>query len=339
MPYGKILYKQRGADRRRSAASTIQAAARKRAFTKARGGLKTVTAIQRKPFVPKQIKNTASIATLSAAVKQLQQSKLGEAQKRAETFVWDKTDDQPLFPIESKKPICFCLNGFVDRDYDNGTRARTMIYTTTTNGHGAAMQRFEPWDAPWETTNESVNPHWANQDDVVSQEIYQPLGTKVTFEFDITNVPANMWKQYIRIDIVKPRKVINISTQHHLKMPTGLGQFSYLAENNVIDRNFINPTYWKKIKTIWIPISNQTGVAKYFQVRRTITRSYKNNKPFKPDLNASKPVLNKYAPFHDLVDPKDLEWCVISSSIDPAMFNRVAILRHTSWRDQNGVSA
>ena len=86
MPVGK--WKNRGASRRYSAASTIQAAARKRAFTKARGGLKTVKAIQRKPFVPKIVKNTASIATLSAAVKQLQNSKLGEFQKRTETFVW-----------------------------------------------------------------------------------------------------------------------------------------------------------------------------------------------------------------------------------------------------------
>lgn len=310
--------------------------ARQNKFAKARTA---VAKIQRKPYVPRVVKNTQSVYQLANAVKRLQQSRLGEYQKRAEKFEWLKTNDQALFPVEGKKPMCFCLNGFVDRDYDTGARARTMIYTTTANGHGAAFERFTPFTPPWSGINESVDPHWASEDDLVSQEVYQPLGTKVTFEFAISNVPANMWNQYIRIDIVKPRKILNISTQHHLKMPTGLGQFSYLAENSMLKRNFINPTYWKTVKTIWIPVSNNTGAAKYFQVTRTITRSYKNDKPFKPDLNASDPVLNKYAPFHDLVDPRDLEWCVISSSIDSNMFDRVSILRQTSWRDQNGTTA
>ena len=50
MPYrsnsGKYTAKRAGAAR------TIQAAARKRAFTKARGGLKKVARIQRQPYAP-----------------------------------------------------------------------------------------------------------------------------------------------------------------------------------------------------------------------------------------------------------------------------------------------
>ena len=198
MPVGK--WKNRGASRRYSAASTIQAAARKRAFTKARGGLKAVKAIQRKPYVPKIIKNTASIATLSAAVKRLQESKLGEFQTRAEEFSWIKSVDSASTPFLTDKPLCFNLNGFTDRDYDTGVQSRTMMYHTTANGTGTAFKRFEEWDSPFSTVNTSVDPHWGTNDDVVSKEVYQPLGTSVKFEFLLSDVPANYETNYIRID-------------------------------------------------------------------------------------------------------------------------------------------
>ena len=336
MPVGK--WKNRGASRRYSAASTIQAAARKRAFTKARGGLKTVKAIQRKPFVPKIVKNTASIATLSAAVKQLQNSKLGEFQKRTETFVWTSGSDLSSIPFDSARPLCFNLNGFTDRDYDNGAQARTMMYRTNLDGTGISAKRFEDWVAPYEITNLSVNAHWGD-DDQVSKECYKPLGTKVTFEFEIGSVAAGSTTHWIRIDIDKPRKMLNISTQHHLKMPTGIGQFAKLTEQYMLNRNFINKTYWEVKKTIFIPIKNDSGVTKQINLQRTISRSYKNAKPFRPDLNASQAVADKYAPFHDVVDPRDIEWCLISHNLGSNNFNRMSILRHTSWRDQNGTSA
>lgn len=331
-----MLWKSRGAARRASAASTIQAAARKRAFTKARGGLKTVTAIQRKPYIPKQIKNTASIATLSAAVKQLQNSKLGEFQKRAETFVWTQTEAGSI-PWDSARPLCFNLNGFTDRDYDNGTQARTMMYRTNLDGTGISAKRFEDWDAPYESTNSSVNAHWGD-DDQVSKECYKPLGTKVQFEFEVGSVTAGSTTHWIRIDVVKPKKMLNISTQHHLKMPTGIGQFAKLTEQYMLNRNFINKTYWYVAKTMWIPIKNDSGVTKQINVQKTIKRSYQNAKPFRPDLNASQSVAGKYAPFHDVVDPRDIEWCVISHNLG-TNFNRMSVLRHTSWRDQNGTAA
>ena len=65
-------------------------------------------------------------------------------------------------------------------------------------------------------------------------------GTSVKFEFLLTDVPANYETNYIRIDVVRPKKMINISTQHHLKMPTGVGQFANLASNYMLERNFIN---------------------------------------------------------------------------------------------------
>ncbi len=330
MPYGKSTaikntraksYAARGRDARQNKVATARTA---------------VAKIQRKPYVPRIVKNTQSVYQLANAVKKLQLSRLGEFQKRAETFVWAKNNDTTV-PFSSSHPLCFNLNGFTDRDYDNGTQTRTMMYQTATNGTGVSFKRFQDWVAPFETTNSSVNAHWGD-DDQVSKECYKPLGTKVTFEFEIAAQPAGYPTQWIRIDVVKPKKMLNISTQHHLKMPTGIGQFAKLTEQYMLDRNFINKVYWQRIKTIYIPITNNTSVSKQINLQRTVMRSYKNDKPFRPDLNASQAVAGKYAPFHDVVDPRDIEWCVISHNLGTHL-NRMSVLRHTSWRDHNGTSA
>ena len=107
----------------------------------------------------------------------------------------------------------------------------------------------------------------------------------------------------------------------------------------MLERNFINKMYWQVKKTIWIPVRNNSGHTKNISLHATVNRSYKGDKPFRPDMNASNPAASKYAPFHDIVDPRDLEWCVISHSIGAAYLNRMTILRRTSWRDQNGTSA
>ena len=91
--------------KRASAARTIQAAARKRAFTKARGGLKKVARIQRQPYAPQRVKNTASIATLSRAVNRLQKQQLGQYQKLCQQTGFYPSGVGSGF--SRTRPICF----------------------------------------------------------------------------------------------------------------------------------------------------------------------------------------------------------------------------------------
>jgi hypothetical protein len=74
--------------------------------------------------------------------------------------------------------------------------------------------------------------------------------TKVLFEFEFNNLAPGDRTRYARIDIIRPRKHILQSNRHLLAMPVGLGQFGDLTQNYMLERNFINKTYWKVVKTM-----------------------------------------------------------------------------------------
>lgn len=160
--------------------------------------------------------------------------------------------------------------------------------------------------------------------------------TKVLIEFEFNNLAPGDRTRYARIDIIRPRKHILQSNRHLLAMPVGLGQFGDLTQNHMLERNFINKTYWKVVKTMWIPVFNKSGVNKSFTTVRSVMRSYKNEGVIRCDLNAADSVGNLYPTIQENVPPHEQEWCVISCDIVP---NRLSVLRHTSWRDQNGTSA
>ena len=61
--------------------------------------------------------------------------------------------------------------------------------------------------------------------------------------------------EYIRIDIVRPKKEIPESIHHQLVMPNGLGQFTNLARNDsMINRGYINKELWDIKKTVWLKL-------------------------------------------------------------------------------------
>ena len=97
--------------KRRGAARTIQAAARKRAFTRKRTGLRTVGRIQRRMYVPQRVKNTASIATLSTAVRRLQTQAIGPYQKRLENLELDAAD-MGTNNFSGGRPLAVQMNDF-----------------------------------------------------------------------------------------------------------------------------------------------------------------------------------------------------------------------------------
>ena len=80
-------------------------------------------------------------------------------------------------------------------------------------------------------TARDLNPHIKAQDDVVSPEAYKPLGTSVKLEFEFNAYPANERDCYMRIDVIRPRKILLDSIYHDLTMPKGLGQFCNLGPN------------------------------------------------------------------------------------------------------------
>lgn len=293
-----------------------------------------------KPTATYVANNRNAIMTLSRQVRNLQMSSLGLFQKRAEQLTWIKSSDSSNYPFQGSKPLCFCLNQFNGRDTQTGNNEKAPMFFTNTSGNGEVFKRFGVWvPSPLTGADRDLNPHIADIDDVVSPEAYKPLGTSVKFEFEFNDYPANERASYMRIDVIRPRKLLLDSIYHDLTMPKGLGQFTNLSEHYMLNRNLINTTYWEIVQTKWIKVSNDSGVNKGVTRFATINRSYKNSPVIKTDLNSqsagSNPVT--YPMFHQKVDPRQLEWCVISTGF--RIPERMSILRKISWRDQNGTSA
>lgn len=308
------------------------AAARKAKFAKNRTA---VAKIQRKPFVPRVVKNTQSVYQLARAVKQLQTRQLGNFQKRNESC---SLATGTLF---NQRPIAFCANQFVGTPGTAGaSHCPTWKVTIDAAGiyHTTLDQRFAGYDLWPGTVNDAYNPHWGSMDDVVSSEVHTPVSTSLLFEFSqaLWNSSTPTW---IRIDVVKPRKVVEKSPQHLLTMPEGLPQFQQLACNDVRNRNTINSTYWGHVvKTKWIKLqsTSQSATTALTVIRRCRINLKFPQKQFKTDFDAH--IDNLEAHFREQIPPKDLYWVVVSTS-DTSGNVKTDIHRKICWRDSHGVAA
>lgn len=280
--------------------------------------------------------NRNAIMTLSRQVKSLQLSQLGPAQKKSEWLNWDLSQHGTTYPFDSVHPMGFCLNQFIGGKNTGGQAQNSPLYMTNSIGNGTIFTRFVKWQPPAFQVNSAVNAHWSD-DDLVSPELYKPLGTSVLVELQFHNIPVATPDMWIRFDIVAPKKRIPQSLYHELVMPFGLGQFTSLAKGGITSRNTINTQYWDIRKTIWVKANNDTGANKSITKYVKINRSYRNSKPLRPDLDASPAIGGNYPTFDMMIDSKDLEWLVISCG--DTIPNTVKILRHMTWRDQHGTSA
>ena len=115
--------------------------------------------------------------------------------------------------------------------------------------------------------------------------------------------------------------MLRAGTIHELNMPNGLGQFTHIADTNMMYRNFINKTYWYVKQTKWIKIANTTGTDKQIQRVFTIKRTFKNDGYIRCDLDAYNP--GDTAPnFYENVSPHQLEWLIITPASNFPSFER-----------------
>lgn len=312
----------------RSRADTRAAAGRVARQAKFAANRTAVAKILRKPYVPTNVKQNASLMQLSRAVNRLQHQQLGLYQKRSEKMSITSATDG----FDRTYPLAFCLNQFNDA----GDLHAQMFKVNPTTGAGELCKRFELQNmgsvygsTPGAYT--PYNPHWGSNDDTPSAEAYQPLGTKVRFEVEFEAVPQSAEPKWIRIDIVTPKKQYIMSATHELTMPIGLLQFSNIARGDMLSRNWINPSMWT-VKTKWCKLENKQATTASLKKIITISRSFKNSKLIKPDYNST-----TGANFMTNVPYMQKEWCIISCG-DSAP-TTVNIQRFTSWRDQHGVAA
>ncbi|AXQ65668.1 MAG: putative capsid protein [Circoviridae sp.] len=247
MPFGKY-----STAKRRGAASTIQAAARKRAFTKNRKGLRTVGRIQRKMFVPQRIKNTASISSLSTAVRRLQKSQIGPYQKRLEHVELDSAD-MGSDDFNFERPICFQMN-----DFTNDCKLHT---TNLTTHNSMQLKGWTQMPSQFTGGLAKYDQFWATNDCEVSKLRYLPIKCdfKLTLSGRLSETDVPIW---VRVDFLRPNRVLPSSGSHDLNLPSGLYSLAHQITtiNDPVAVNDINPLYWRKVrKSKWLKLSPRAG--------------------------------------------------------------------------------
>ena len=331
MPYGtsrKRAARSFGASRT-SAAKTIQAAARRRAFTKARGGLKSVSRIQRQPYAPRLIKNTASIAQLSRAVKTLQGRQLGDFQSNRERLGF-----QPDGYFTTAKPMCFCVSDFVQYTTDVGAPTWVTNLNDGANKHSNFVTQTRSYMIA--NTNEKNFYDFKQGDNTASKVLYAPISSTLNFEVHKGAMAPGDEPLVVRIDIVRQKKTLVTATRV-LKLPESIGGLGNLCVENAGNRNRYNKQYFEVLQTKYLYLNNRTGSA-----TTEIRKQCKIHVPLakygylRPDADAEDNAGN-YTDWYNNTDTSKQIWCVMSFSSQSALASvDINIHRENRWRDQHG---
>lgn len=347
MPYG-------GHQRRVNNYFKRNKSARHAKFTANRTANKAVRTIQRKPYVPKLAKNTASIRVLANQVRKLQSAQYGQIQSQilswqlpaATSTPWDKLS------LWRGSPVGFALNDFTEdaRVY----QVYTVADTTTDRINRLPWQKFNgvfgagSQDAS-NMTYLKENSYWkTHQDNKASKEFYLPISSELQFEFSRSMVAGDETES-VRIDIIRLKKALPKSAFENTFLPAGLIGLQHLAAKEMLDRNKINPAYFEIVRTKFLYFTNTAKQAANTD-RRTIRRYFKHKQIFprkvlKTDTEAydENEMATDYmddASWIDVMDPTKVYWCVInfSTTSESERHWDMSIQRVNKWRDLHGTN-
>lgn len=320
MPYGQRQYVKRtnfGASR----ASNRVAAGRMARQAKFAKNRTAVAKIQNRAYVPRVVKNTASVMQLSRAVQRLQQSQIGFAQKKIDQ--WSYTSNA----FTNMQPFCLCLQQmFTSAKVYQCASATGAItgtpFTLQDNQYGAGMKQFDMWRG--------------DNDDSVSPEVFRPTFIELLIELEVS-MSASDETQRVRFDIVRPKKVLVKSAGdagHDLTLPDGLAAFQRIADERITTQQAINPTYFTKKMTRWVKVSNNTSPSSAKVIRRIIKiKHFFDKRDVKCDVDAASGET-----FLTNVDPRNLDWLIMSNS-EGASNIKIDLRRISHYRDPHGVSS
>lgn len=339
MPYARTYRTTRAG--RKARYSRTSAAGRTASVAKARaGGNKAVARTQKKRYVPKVVKNTASIFTLARQVKALQKSQIGQYQKNYEHAAIGSTINTHTWA--QTQPFLFALNDFTPGSpiyvgsEDLTTYPGTGIPGYVIDGH---WSKFTPVFAQLGSSS-----YWKGaNDDEASRHSYLPLGTSVTFNLQCPNLSVHDF-YWVRIDVIRMKKDLLNSNAHQLSLPKNVQALGKMAADDLTHRNKFNSTYFQVIQTKWIKMTNNTDAAK--SVHRYCKINYRfKDKVLKLDMEGDiHTATGEVTPnFVSNMPQDEIIWCLLSTSQNnTASANKGKIqcqmTREISYRDSEGVA-
>lgn len=303
---------------RRSAYGKFTRSNRSKAVAKARGKVKRIL---KKPYVPRILKNTQSVAALSRSVLKLQRQQLGLYQVARHGYSAPSNDST----FTDSRPICFPINNF-----DAGAN----IFTCDGSGADVVKGTFSNFMYPM-GSSEMYNYWEGTYNDTVSDIAYLPISTQLEFHFE-SNMSAVQQPIWIRVDIVRQKKFLPDTTSHDLYLPNSLIGLSKMAVTKT--PNQYNREYFDVLQTKWVKLDRADAThsgAMLMQKRIKMSHTFPN-KLIKIDESPGTSTSDHT--FHTNVQPKDMIWCVMNCSHGGVPNLNVDIVRTCRWRDQHGVA-
>lgn len=319
---------------------------------------KAVNRVQNKLYVPKQIKNSASINVLANQVKKLQLSQMGRLQSKIQSWRFPVAIDLSLNPhwdtlsLWRGSPMCFALNDFT-KDA-RVTQGYTDPNLTVSTYNYQKWSDFNGLDGAGDMDDSALtylkdNIYWkTEQDNTVSKEYYLPIKSDLMLEFSraMTNTEET---ECVRIDIIKAKNIKIPSIFEQTTLPTGLAGLTNLAAKEMFERNKLNSRYFTRVKTKYLYFKNNNSHDANTD-RRTIRKYFKwsqrfPDKPLKTDYRAYDQ--NEQTSEHmsdaqwiDVIDPKEIYWMLISVSTTSNSDRhwKFSMMRTNYWRDPVGTN-
>ena len=234
----------------RSARTASQKSARYAKTAAARTRNKAVKRVYRRAAtVPRTIvgTNTKAITTLARQVKSLQNQQLGSFQKNWEHMSFS---DTTTAKFQAATPICFAMNNFLTQSH---------VYaglTDTTSVPGKSVPGYLQVGT-WAKQQPLFHPeydYWRGaNDDIAGPTHYRPISTTVNFSFRCEQ--ASRTDLWVRLDIIKARKILTNTNVNKLLLPNNVQCLGFLASEEQDTRNRINREYFTVIRTKWVKLT------------------------------------------------------------------------------------
>lgn len=306
---------------------------------------RSVHAIQQSgSSAPSVAKNKASLYALAKQVASLKREQAGPLQSNYTWLNVNGTSGNTFFTN--------CCNTAPFHILLNDMRYNAAVYKAqwdTNNRRPQSTPDYLFYKVPdptpvgeTEGATENFSFHTFTRDDLVNQQRFSPVKTKLEFVFQMNNAKVEDKVVWLRLDLVRQKKVLVPTTTHQLVMPNAAFSLGSSALNSTTGqpRNYIDPKFFEIIETKWVKMHNPQEVIA--TTGRTIVRrcsmTYKFDEGLVHDLSAQNPVTTStgnvsQTPLSNIPLAEQV-WCLLQSSAGPTDATvSCQIYRRNHWRD------